>query len=461
MTHRRGPRVRRTASSNLLRSDLYIADEAFLTRHRGRGRARSARSTTARSASPARSPAASRRPTSPRSGARSTATRTGSSMSTTDRPVTRPAPASAAVEIYDTTLRDGSQLEGISLTVDDKLRIAEQLDWLGVHYIEAGWPGRQPEGRRALPPGRHRAGADDQRAGGVRLDPTGQGQGRLRRHAAPTCSRPAPGRCASSASAWDYHVTEALGTDARRGRGHGRRLGRVPGGPTGRRVFFDAEHFFDGYKRQPRVQPAGARGARRRPGADCARALRHQRRLAARTRSSASSREVVDYFGTDVAVGVHLHDDAGSGVANALAGVRGGATQVQGTINGYGERTGNCNLTTIIPNLTLKMGIETIPRRPPRAAHPGRAPRGRAREHAAQPAGGLRRGLGVRPQGGPAHQRDRPAARRLRARRPRLGRQRHPLRRVRAGGQVDARAEGQGARPRARRPAASTTSSTR
>ncbi len=72
-------------------------------------------------------------------------------------------------------------------------------------------------------------------------------------------------------------------------------------------------------------------------------------------------REVVAYFGGDVAVAVHLHDDAGTGVANALAGVRGGATQVQGTINGYGERTGNCNLTAIIPNLTLKMGIETIP----------------------------------------------------------------------------------------------------
>ncbi|MGH9032281.1 MAG: citramalate synthase, partial [Acidimicrobiia bacterium] len=73
------------------------------------------------------------------------------------------------------------------------------------------------------------------------------------------------------------------------------------------------------------------------------------------------TRAVVDYFGGDVAVAVHLHDDAGTGVANALAGVRGGATQVQGTVNGYGERTGNCNLTTIIPNLTLKMGIETIP----------------------------------------------------------------------------------------------------
>ena len=88
---------------------------------------------------------------------------------------------------------------------------------------------------------------------------------------------------------------------------------------------------------------------------------------------------------------VHLHDDAGTGVANALAGVRGGAIQVQGTINGYGERTGNCNLTTIIPNLTLKMGIETIPPDRLERLTPGRAPRRRAREHGAEPAGRLRR----------------------------------------------------------------------
>ena len=97
---------------------------------------------------------------------------------------------------------------------------------------------------------------------------------------------------------------------------------------------------------------------------------------------------------------MHLHDDGGTGVANAIAGVLGGATQVQGTINGYGERTGNCNLTAIIPNLTLKMGIETIPRRPHGAPHAGRAPRGRAREHAAQPAGRVRGALRVRAQGG-------------------------------------------------------------
>ena len=137
---------------------------------------------------------------------------------------------------------------------------------------------------------------------------------------------------------------------------------------------------------QPRVRAPRARG-RGRPAARATLVLCDTNGGSLPHEVEASCAEVVDYFGDDVAIGVHLHDDAGCGVANALAGVRGGATQVQGTINGYGERTGNCNLTTIIPNLTLKMGVETIPRGPARAAHAGVAPRRRAREHAAQPAG--------------------------------------------------------------------------
>ena len=166
-------------------------------------------------------------------------------------------------------------------------------------------------------------------------------------------------------------------------------------------------------------------------------------------------REVVDYFGGDVGVAVHLHDDAGTGVANALAGVRGGAIQVQGTINGYGERTGNCNLTTIIPNLTLKMGIETHPGRPARAAHAGGPPRGRAREHGAQPAGALRGLLGVRAQGRAARERDRASAPT-----PTSTFAPSPSATARAfvvselAGRSDAGDQGEGARPRARRASA-------
>ena len=158
---------------------------------------------------------------------------------------------------------------------------------------------------------------------------------------------------------WDYHVTEALGTTLDEGVAMvGDSVEFLRG--AGMHVLFDAEHFFDGYKRNPEfaLRVLGGRGDE---GREPPRAVRHQRRHAAargrRDRRARSSTTSVH----DVTVAVHLHDDAGTGVANALAGVRGGATQVQGTINGYGERTGNCNLTTIIPNLTLKMGYETIP----------------------------------------------------------------------------------------------------
>ena len=277
-------------------------------------------------------------------------------MSTTDRPVTPPAPRQpAAVEIYDTTLRDGSQLEGISLTVDDKLRIAEQLDWLGVHYIEGGWPGANPKDdeffRRAVTELELTTselvafGSTRRVKGKVDADETlanllGAGTGTV-------CI---VGKC------WDYHVTEALRTDLDEGVAMVRDSVAYLVG-QGRRVFFDAEHFFDGYKANPefslRVLEAAAMA-----GADCL-VLCDTNGGSLPFDVERIVGEVVDYVDTEV--GVHLHDDTGCGVANALAGVRGGATQVQGTINGYGERTGNCNLTTIIPDLSLKMGVATIP----------------------------------------------------------------------------------------------------
>ena len=263
----------------------------------------------------------------------------------------------AKVEIYDTTLRDGSQLEGISLTVDDKLRIAEQLDWLGVDYIEAGWPGANPKDdemfRRAASELRleHSTlvafGSTRRVKGKVDSDDT-------LRHLldANTSVVCIVGKC------WDYHVTEALQTTLDEG------VAMVADSiefltAAGREVFFDAEHFFDGYRRNSEfslrvLEAAAQRGATRLVLCDTnGGSLPHE--------IERTVREVVEYFGTDVGVAVHLHDDAGTGVANAIAGVLGGAIQVQGTINGYGERTGNCNLTTIIPNLTLKMGIATIP----------------------------------------------------------------------------------------------------
>src|SRR3954447_8000298 len=263
-----------------------------------------------------------------------------------------------SVEIYDTTLRDGSQLEGISLTVEDKLRIAEQLDWLGVHYIEAGWPGANPKDDELF----RRAPSELKLATStlVAFGSTRRVKGKVDsddtlRHlvesgASTVCI---VGKC------WDYHVTEALGTTLDEGVAMVRDSVEFLGG-VGQDVFFDAEHFFDGYKRNPEfslrvLEAAATAGATRLVLCDT-----NGGSLPFEVETVV--RDVVDYFGTDVGVGVHLHDDAGTGVANALAGVRGGAVQVQGTINGYGERTGNCNLITIIPDLTLKMGIETIPR---------------------------------------------------------------------------------------------------
>ncbi len=276
-------------------------------------------------------------------------------MSTTDGP-TRPI-LPERVEIYDTTLRDGSQLEGISLTVDDKLRIAEQLDWLGVDYIEAGWPGANPKDDELFQRAQQELVLEHSKL--VAFGMTRRVKGKVDsddtlRHLveANTATVCIVGKC------WDYHVIEALGTTLDEG------VAMVADSveylkSLGREVLFDAEHFFDGFKRNPEFSLRVLEGAVQ-AGVDTlvlcdtnGGSLPHE--------VEATVRSVVDYVGADVRVGVHLHDDTGCGVANALAGVLGGATQVQGTINGYGERTGNCNLTTIIPNLTLKMGVETLP----------------------------------------------------------------------------------------------------
>ncbi len=262
----------------------------------------------------------------------------------------------AAVDIFDTTLRDGAQFEGISLTVDDKLRIAEQLDWLGVRWIEGGYPQANPKDeeffRRA--PTELSLGTADlvafgstrRPAGKVDHDPTLEAL-----IAAGTSTVCIVGK------SWDFHVTEALRTTLDEGVAMvGESVAHLKG--AGLRVFFDSEHFFDGYKANPeyalRVVEAAAAS-----GADCVvlcdtngGSLPHEvQRITA---------EVVSFLG-DVAVGIHTQNDSGCAVANSIAAVVSGATQVQGTVNGYGERTGNANLMAVIPNLTLKMGVATLP----------------------------------------------------------------------------------------------------
>ena len=260
-----------------------------------------------------------------------------------------------AVEIYDTTLRDGAQLEGISLTVDDKLRIADQLDRLGVHYIEGGWPGANPKDEEFFERARTELTLTTSKL--VAFGSTRRVKGRVDDD--PTLANlVAAGTevVCIVGKAWDYHVTEALRTTLEEG------VAMVADSvrylkEQGLVVFYDAEHFFDGYEANPEFSLAVLEGAAM-AGADCL-VLCDTNGGSLPGRVEATVRAVVDHL--DTPVGVHLHNDTGCGVANALAGVAGGATHVQGTINGYGERVGNCDLVPIIANLSLKMGVETLP----------------------------------------------------------------------------------------------------
>ena len=268
-------------------------------------------------------------------------------MSTPDLPT--------AVDIYDTTLRDGAQLEGISLTVVDKLRIAEQLDLLGVHYIEGGWPGANPKDVEFFE--RARTELHLNRSKLVAFGSTRRVGGEARDDAT-LANLVASGTevVCIVGKAWDYHVTEALRTTLDEG------VAMVADSvrflkDQGLSVFFDAEHFFDGYLANPDYSMQVLDGAAE-AGADCL--------VLCDTNGGCLPFDVEKIVSevvvvTDTPVGVHFHNDTGCGVANAIAGVRGGATQVQGTINGYGERVGNCDLVPIIANLSLKMGVETIP----------------------------------------------------------------------------------------------------
>ncbi len=261
-----------------------------------------------------------------------------------------------AVEIFDTTLRDGAQFEGISLTVNDKLRVAEQLDQLGVHWIEGGWPGANPKDEEFFARAQTELKFENSNlvAFGMTRRPKGKVdvdetlQNLLAANTGTVCI---------VGKSWDYHVTQALRTTLEEA------VEMVRDSvaylkAAGRRVFFDAEHFFDGYRRNPeftlRVLEGAAIG-----GADClvlcdtnGGSLPHD--------VESTVAEVVRHF-DGVQIGMHTQNDTGCALANAIAGVRAGSTHVQGTMNGYGERTGNCDLTALVPNLTLKMGIETLP----------------------------------------------------------------------------------------------------
>ena len=259
------------------------------------------------------------------------------------------------LEIYDTTLRDGSQQEGISLTVNDKLRIARLLDELGVAFIEGGWPGANQKDTEFFARARSELdlenstltafGSTRRPRGGVSDDP--QLRALLDAETEYICL---------VGKSWDYHVTEALRADLDEGvRMVAESIDFLKS--HDRRVFFDAEHFFDGFKANPdyalRVLTAAAdAGAERIVLCDTNGGSLPSETLAAIEKVKANLPES--------GVGVHYHDDVGTAVASSIGAVEAGVTQVQGCINGYGERTGNANLSTLIPDLEVKMGRQVI-----------------------------------------------------------------------------------------------------
>jgi 2-isopropylmalate synthase len=259
------------------------------------------------------------------------------------------------LEIYDTTLRDGSQQEGISLTVGDKLKIAALLDQLGVGFIEGGWPGALPKDDEFF--ARARKELDLVNATLVAFGSTRRPS--VRAEADPQLAALLASETETICivgKAWDYHVREALRTDLDEG------LRMVADSIEflkrhDRRVFFDAEHFFDGYAANPEyairiLQAALGAGAERLVMCDTNGGnLPHQ--------TTFTIQQVQDALpGADL--GVHFHNDAGCAVASSLAAAQIGVRQIQGCINGYGERTGNADLCSIIPDLVLKMGVPIL-----------------------------------------------------------------------------------------------------
>ncbi len=267
---------------------------------------------------------------------------------------------STQVFVYDTTLRDGTQGEAVNFTSSDKLRVARKLDEFGVHYIEGGWPGSNPKDIEFFERAR-----DELRLTHARLAAFGS-----------TCKAEVAAADDSQiqlllaaatpvvtifGKTWDLHVLEVLRTTP----AENLRMIRDSVAylhQQGREVIYDAEHFFDGFAANQdyalaTIQAALAAGATTIVLCD--------------TNGGRMPWEIADAvqmvrarfpsLTADAVLGIHAHNDSGVGVANSLAAIRAGCTHVQGTINGYGERCGNANLVSILPDLELKMGLRCLP----------------------------------------------------------------------------------------------------
>lgn len=258
------------------------------------------------------------------------------------------------VDIYDTTLRDGAQGEGISFIVDDKLKIAAKLDYLGIQYIEGGWPGSNPKDMEffhrlheiSLKTAKITAFSATRKPG---VDVKADNNIRAVLDAGVK-------HATIFGKAWDFHVVKALETSLQEN------LNMISDSISylvsqGLEVIFDAEHFFDGYKSNRdyalKVLEKAAQA-----GAVCL-VLCDTNGGTLPWETGSIVEDIRQHFA--VPLGIHVHNDSGLAAANTLMAVKAGASHVQGTVNGYGERCGNADLCTVIPSLELKMGYRTLP----------------------------------------------------------------------------------------------------
>jgi 2-isopropylmalate synthase len=260
------------------------------------------------------------------------------------------------IELYDTTLRDGMQGEGMSLSAGEKLRVAHTLDELGIDLIEAGFPSSNPKELELFELlSKERFEHAQIAAFGMtrRRDAKAQDDPALQVLA--DCFAPV---CTLVGKTWSLHLEKVLKVDrAENLRMIAESIAFLVG--SGKRVIYDAEHFFDGFADDREYSLACLRAAAQ-AGAETVTCCDTNGGTLPRGIGEALEAVVQELGPTGVRIGIHCHDDAGCAVANTLAAVAVGATHVQGTQNGYGERCGNANLTTVIPNLQLKAGYECV-----------------------------------------------------------------------------------------------------
>jgi len=257
------------------------------------------------------------------------------------------------IEIYDTTLRDGTQGEGVSFSLGDKLKVAKKLDELGVHYIEGGWPGSNPKDTSFF-----------KKVKGVQFDNAVITAFGSTRRASVSVEDDVSMKSILGAEvdiatifgkSWDFHVTEVLRATLEDNLEMIRDSIRFLLS-NGLEVIYDAEHFFDGFKHNASYAIRTI---------DVARSAGAKAIVLCDTNGKSMPFEVAKIieevkWKIGIPLGIHAHDDSGMAVANSIMAVKSGVTHIQGTINGYGERCGNANLCSVIPNLKLKMGINCV-----------------------------------------------------------------------------------------------------